>query len=49
MRGSGAIAEQIEQTFRLFAKKHGLAGERPPLDSSHFRPPRPTSGQLRLF
>jgi hypothetical protein len=49
MRGTGAIAEQIEQTFRVFAKKHGLDQQRPPLDASNFRPPRPTGGQLRLF
>jgi DNA repair photolyase len=49
MRGSGAIAEQIEQTFRVFAKKYRLDQKRPPLDASNFRPPTPTSGQLRLF
>jgi DNA repair photolyase len=49
MRGTGAIAEQIEQAFRVFAKKYGLDRKRPPLNAANFRPPRPTSGQLRLF
>ena len=49
MRGTGEIAAQIEQTFRVFAKKHGLDGKLPPLDCSQFRSPRSSSGQLRLF
>lgn len=49
MRGSGQIAEQIESTFRVFTKKYGLSQPLSPLDSSQFRPPKPSSGQLRLF
>ncbi|MDB5337935.1 MAG: Radical superfamily protein [Planctomycetaceae bacterium] len=49
MRGTGAIAEQIQQTFRLFRRKLGYADQLPPLDYSHFEPPRPKSGQLTLF
>jgi DNA repair photolyase len=49
MRGSGLIAEQIDQTFRLFARKHNLDRPMPELDYSQFRPPVPESGQLRLF
>lgn len=49
MRGSGELAGQIGQTFRVFARKYGLDGGLPPLDTSQFRPPRPSSGQLRLF
>lgn len=48
-RGEGPIAEQIAQTFRVFAKKYELDRPLAPLDTSHFRPPTPTSGQLRLF
>lgn len=49
MRGSGPIADQINQTFKVFSKRYGLDGVSPPLDVSKFRPPRSTSGQLRLF
>lgn len=49
MRGEGRYAEGIERTFRIFRKKHGLEGPLAPLDHSKFTPPRPTSGQLRLF
>lgn len=48
-RGNGPIAQQIQRTFEVFRKKHGLDRPQPPLDSSQFRPPAPTSGQLRLF
>jgi DNA repair photolyase len=46
-RGTGALAEQMRQTFKVFARKHGLAAELPPLDGSHFR--RPGRGQMHLF
>lgn len=49
MRGSGPLAEGIAKMFRVFAKKHRLDGEMPPLDTESFEPPRPRSGQLRLF
>lgn len=49
MRGSGPIAEQIDQTFKVFAKRYGLDRRYEPLDASQFRPPKPSSGQLRLF
>jgi DNA repair photolyase len=49
MRGQGNYAEGIARTFQLFRRKHGLEGPLPPLDHSKFTPPRPTSGQLRLF
>jgi DNA repair photolyase len=48
-RGRGFMAEQIAQTFRVFAKKLGLAGGGAPLETAGFRPPVPSSGQLRLF
>lgn len=49
MRGEGEIARQIQQTFRVFREKNGYHTESLPLDVSHFRPPRVTTGQLRLF
>jgi len=49
MRGTGQFAEQIAATFRLFRRKLGLDAPREALDASHFRPPRPVAGQLRLF
>lgn len=47
-RGTGEIAEQIRRTFQVFARRYGLDGPWPPLDTSQFRPPR-ASGQMRLF
>ncbi|MCG8450435.1 MAG: PA0069 family radical SAM protein, partial [Pirellulales bacterium] len=49
MRGTGAIAEQIHDTFQFFAKRYGLTKKLPPLDVSQFQPPRATSGQQWLF
>ena len=50
MIGSGAIAEQIAQTFQVFAARYGLKNENlPPLDCSQFKSPRTKSGQLSLF
>jgi DNA repair photolyase len=49
MRGTGALAEQIGDLFRVFARKHGLDGRLPPYDCSRFRPPRTRSGQAWLF
>jgi DNA repair photolyase len=48
-RGRGQIAEQIAQTFKIFAKRHGLDRPIEPLNAADFRPPRPTSGQRQLF
>ncbi len=49
MRGTGEIAEQVHQLFRVFARKHNLDGSLPAYDFSQFRPATPRSGQLRLF
>jgi DNA repair photolyase len=49
MRGNGPLAEQIAETFRVFARRYELDRNPRPLDCSRFRPPRPTSGQLPLF
>jgi DNA repair photolyase len=49
LSGRGAYAQQIAETFKVFARRHGLHERLPPLDRSQFRAPRPISGQLRLF
>ncbi len=49
MTGTGIMAEQIRQLFRLFAKKYGLDQRLPPYDCSRFRPPRDKNGQRSLF
>lgn len=49
MRGEGEMAGQIAATFQLFRRKYGLDRKHDPLDATNFRPPRPVSGQLRLF
>ena len=43
------MAEQIRATFEVFAARHGLDQGLPPLSTDDFRPPIPSSGQLRLF
>ena len=48
-RGTGPIAQQIQQTFEVFRRRCGLDQPQPPLDTSLFHPPAPASGQLRLF
>lgn len=47
--GEGQIAEQIAQTFRVFAKKYELDRTVPPLETRFFQHPTPSSGQRRLF
>ena len=49
MRGSGEIADQIGRTFKVFARRCGLDNPSHELDSTLFRRPRATSGQLSLF
>jgi len=49
MTGTGPMAEQIRTAFDVFAGRHGLDQRLPPLSAKAFRPPTPTSGQLRLF
>lgn len=49
MRGTGPIAEQIRNLFKVFVQKFHLDNPFPPYDFSQFQPPTPTSGQLRLF
>lgn len=45
--GTGAYAGQIARTFRVFARRHGLALAHRPLSSEAFGPG--SSGQKRLF
>ncbi len=49
MVGSGEIADQIKTVFTVFQRKYGLDKRLPPQDCQLFRPPRRSSGQLRLF
>jgi DNA repair photolyase len=49
MRGTGTRAEQIEQTFRTFAKRYELDRSLPPFDFTQFEPPLFPRGQPRLF
>ncbi len=49
VKGSGLIAEQIQQMFRLFRGRLGLAKSLPEYNLACFRPPKPNNGQLWLF
>jgi DNA repair photolyase len=49
MRGTGEMARQIGELFRLFARRHRLDGGLPEYDCTRFRPPRSRSGQRWLF
>jgi DNA repair photolyase len=49
MSGVGEFARQINEVFRLFARRYGLDGPLPPYDCSRFRPPPDGRGQGRLF
>jgi len=49
MRGQGPYAEQLEATFKVFRKKHGLDKKLSELDANQFRPPTPPTGQRSLF
>ncbi|MEX0681443.1 MAG: PA0069 family radical SAM protein [Balneolales bacterium] len=48
MRGKGAYAEQIRQTFRMACRKHGLSHTGSPLSVRHFRRV-PAQGELDLY
>jgi DNA repair photolyase len=49
MTGSGEMAEQLANLFRLFRRRFGLDTDLPPYDCTRFRTPKPKKGQLRLF
>jgi DNA repair photolyase len=47
MRGTGPVADLLAARFKVAARRHGLDGSLPELDTSQFRPP--PRGQLSLF
>jgi DNA repair photolyase len=51
MRGAGQFSELIARRFAIACKRLGLNGDREPLDTTRFRPPRQSeqTGQLELF
>lgn len=49
MRGTGPMADQIQQLFQITARKYGLKNSIAPLRTDLFIPPRSPDGQLRLF
>lgn len=49
MRGDGPIAMQIRQTFEVFRAKYGLNTKGSDLNTSLFRPPTQSNGQMMLF
>lgn len=49
MRGTGEYAEQIKRTFKVFRDKNGLARSMPAFDTSRFRRPVDSAGQMHLF
>jgi hypothetical protein len=48
-RGTGPMADLVADTFSVWTSKLGFAEDGPPLNCDDFRPPRPATGQLRLF
>ena len=48
-RGTGPFAELLEQRFAIAVRRCGLERKTPPLDASHFAPPRRDSRQRTLF
>ena len=48
-RGSGPFAQQVGQTFKVFAKRYKLDGDFPKLNTSAFRKDVPEGGQMQLF
>ncbi len=48
-RGSGPFAELLAQRFAIAVRRLGLERKAPPLDTSHFTPPRKDSPQRSLF
>jgi hypothetical protein len=49
MRGSGQVAEQVRNLFRVFTQKYNLDHSLPPYDFDLFQPPKTIDRQLRLF
>jgi len=48
-RGTGPLAELLEQRFAIAVRRCGLERKTPPLDTSRFAPPREDSHQRELF
>jgi hypothetical protein len=48
-RGEGPFAQQVAQTFKLFARRYGLDKDLPPLNTQVFRRDVGEGGQLGLF
>ncbi len=48
-RGTGPLAEQIDATFRVFARRLEFASQLPDLNTADFRPPASDGRQRRLF
>ena len=49
MRGSGQIADQIRNLFKVFCRKFLLDQPLPTLNCELFKPPTSSNGQMRLF
>ena len=49
MRGTGIIAEQTAQLFKVCRRRAGLDRRMPECDLSLFKPPQPARGQMRLL
>ena len=49
MRGSGPMADQIVQSFKVFREKYGLHSRGIELDHTQFQPPGDDHGQLTLW
>ena len=49
MRGTGVIAEQIAQLFKVCRRRCGLERAMPEYDCTAFRRPQPATGQMHLW
>lgn len=49
MKGAGEMAEQINNLYRIFARRHRLNRHLPKLDAMRFRPPSTQDAQQTLF
>ncbi|HYE61582.1 MAG TPA: PA0069 family radical SAM protein [Phycisphaerales bacterium] len=48
-RGTGPFAQQVGQTFKVFAKRYGLDKDLPKLNTTAFRKDVAEGGQMQLF
>lgn len=49
MRGTGALAQNVRALFELACRRAGVAPRHATVSTSHFRRPRPSTGQLTFF